>query len=103
MVKKYFNYRANESKRTRSVCRVQPIMHFVKALLFDWRKKAAIKKAQNDAKLYGKKFLVLVFNGKPVVVSMQGIKQLIRQHRFSKDFTPEKACKCAIYIAYPKR
>lgn len=79
------------------------VKKYFQALLFDWRKKRAIKKAQDDAKLYGKKFLVLVFNGKPVVVSMQGIKQMIRRHRFSKDFTPEKACKCAIYIAYPKR
>ena len=79
------------------------VIKYFKALLFDWRKKRAIKKAQNDAKLYGKKFLVLVFKGKPVVVSMQGIKQMIRQHRFSKNFTPETACKCAIYIAYPKQ
>ena len=79
------------------------VKKYFKALLFDWRKKRAIKKAKSDAAQYGKKFLVLVFNGKPVVVSMQDIKQMIRQHRFSKDFTPETACKCAIYIAYPKR
>lgn len=79
------------------------VIKYFKALLFDWRKKRAIKKAQNDAQLYGKKFLVLTFKGKPVVVSMQGIKQMIRQHRFSKNFTPETACKCAIYVAYPKR
>ena len=79
------------------------VKKYFKALLFDWRKKRAIKKAQNDAELQRKKFLVLVFNGKPVVVSMQGIKRMIRQHRFSKDFTAETACKCAIYIAYPKR
>ena len=79
------------------------VKKYFKALLFDWRKKRAIKKAQNEATLFGKKFLVLVFNGKPVVVSMQGIKKLIRQRRFSKDFTPETACECAIYIAYPKR
>ncbi len=35
---------------------------FFKALLFDFRKKRAIRKAQADADLYGKKFLVLVFN-----------------------------------------
>lgn len=79
------------------------VKKYFKALLFDWRKKRAIKKAKSNAALYGKKFLVLVFNGEPVVVSMQGIKQMIRQHRFSKDFTAETACKCAIYIAYPKR
>lgn len=79
------------------------VKKYFKALLFDWRKKRAIKKAQNDAELHRKKFLVLVFNGKPVVVSMQGIKKMIRQHSFSKDFTAETACKLAIYIAYPKR
>ena len=79
------------------------VIKYFKALLFDWRKKRAIKKAKKDANLYGKKFLVLVFKGKPVVVSMQGIKQMIRAKRFSKEFTPETACKCAIYIAYPKK
>lgn len=78
------------------------VRKFFKALVFDWRKKRAIRKAQNDAQLYRKKFLVLVFKGKPTVVSMQGLKQMIRQHRFSKDFTAEKAHKLAIYIAMPK-
>lgn len=79
------------------------VKKYFKALLFDWRKKRAIKKARNDAELYGKKFLVLIFRGKPVVVSMQGIKKMIRQHRFSKEFTAETAHKRAIYIVYPKR
>ena len=72
------------------------------ALLFDFRKKRAIRKAQAEADLYGRKFLVLVFNKKPVVVSKQGIKALIRRHRFSKGFTPEKAEQLAIYVANPK-
>lgn len=59
------------------------------------------EKAASDAALYGKKFLVVVFGGKPVVVSMQGIKKLIRQHRFAKGFTAEKAEKCALYVAIP--
>lgn len=79
------------------------VKKYFKALVFDWRLKRARRKAQKDANLYGKKFLVLVFGGMPVAVSMQGIKKLIRQHRFSKDFTAEKAVKCALFIAYPKR
>lgn len=75
---------------------------FFKALLFDYRKRRAIRKAQADANLYGRKFLVLVFNKKPVVVSKQGIKSMIRRHRFLKGFTPEKAEQSAIYVAYPK-
>lgn len=79
------------------------VRKYFKALVFDWRLKRAKRKAQKDADLYGKKFLVLVFAGKPVVVSMQGIKTLIRQRRFSKNFTAERAVKCALFIAYPKR
>lgn len=102
MVKKYFNYRGSERKHARDVSRAHPIMRYAKALVFDWRLKRAKKKAANGAALYRKKFLVVVFDGKPVVVSMQGIKKLIRQHRFSKDFTAEKAMKCALFVAYPK-
>ena len=32
---------------------------------------------------------------------MQGIKKLIRQHRFAKGFTAEKAEKYALYVAIP--
>lgn len=71
------------------------------AYLFEWRRKRAIKKAQREANLQRRKYLVLVENGKPVVVSMQGIKKMIRQHRFTKGFTADTACKIAIYIAYP--
>ena len=78
------------------------VKKYFKALVFEWRLKRAKKKAQHDAALYGKKFLVVVFGGKPVVVSMQGIKTLIRQHRFAKSFTAEEAKKCALFIAYPK-
>lgn len=75
---------------------------YTRALLFDWRKKRAIKKAQNDANTLRRKFLVLVMDGNPVVVSMQGIKKLIRCHRFAKGFTAEKARQIAIYEANPQ-
>lgn len=78
------------------------VKKYFQALVFDWRLARAKRKAQHDATLYGKKFLVLVFDGKPVVVSMQGIKNLIRQHRFAKSFTAEKAVKCALFVAHPK-
>ncbi|GAY27563.1 hypothetical protein PvtlMGM1_0863, partial [Prevotella sp. MGM1] len=47
------------------------------------------------------KFLVLVYQGRPVCVSMQGVKQLIRQKRFP-GLTAEKARQIAIYEATPK-
>lgn len=77
------------------------IIDYLRACLFEWRMKKAIKKARKSAELYRKKFLVLVHNGRPVCVSMQGIRQLIRQHRFAPGFTAEKARKIAIFEAVP--
>lgn len=77
------------------------IIDYFRACLFDWRKKRAIKQARKSAELYRKKFLVLVHNGRPVCVSMQGIRKLIKQHRFAPGFTAEKACQIAIYEARP--
>lgn len=77
------------------------IIDYIRACVFDWRKKKAIKQAKKSAELYRKKYLVLVHNGRPVCVSMQGIKQLIRQHRFAPGFTAEKARQIAIYEVVP--
>lgn len=78
------------------------IKKLVRATVFEWRRKRAIKKAQKDANLLRRCFLVLVQNGKPVVVSMQGVKKLIRCHRFAKGFTAEKAREIALYVADPQ-
>ena len=80
---------------------VERLKKAFKKAIFDWRLRRAIRKAKRDAALYGKKFLVLAWGGKPVVVSMQGIKSLIRKRRFTKDFTAEKTEELALYIAYP--
>ena len=78
------------------------IKKLVRATVFEWRRKRAIKKAQKDANLLRRRFLVLVQNGKPVVVSMQGVKKLIRCHRFAKGFTAEKAREIALYVTDPQ-
>ncbi len=76
------------------------IIDYLRALLFDRRKKHAIREARRSADLYRKKFLVLVYQGRPVCVSMQGLKKLIRQKRFP-GLTAEKARQIAIYEANP--
>ena len=78
------------------------IQKLVRASVFEWRRQRAIKKAQRDANQLRRKFLVLVMDGKPVVVSMQGIKDLIRRRRFVKGFTAEKARKIALFEANPQ-
>ena len=61
------------------------IAEYFRALLFDWRKNRAIRQARRSADLHRKKFLVLVWQGRPVCVSMQGVKKLIR---------PRPLCSC---------
>ena len=77
------------------------IIDYFRALIFDWRKNRAIKQAQHSADLHRKKFLVLVYQGRPVCISMQGVKKLIRQKRFH-GLTAEKARQIAIYEANPR-
>ena len=74
----------------------------IRVWLFHWRLKRAIKKAEWSAQTYRRKYLVIVHDKKPVVVSMQGIRQLIRTTRFAKGFTPERARQLAVYEAIPK-
>ena len=80
---------------------MQRISDFFRAILFDWRKKRAIRQARRSADLYRKKFLVLVWQGRPVCVSMQGVKKLIRQKKFS-ELTAEKAREIALFEASPR-
>ena len=77
------------------------ISDFFRAILFDWRKKRAIRQARHSADLYRKKFLVLVWQGRPVCVSMQGVKKLIRQKKFP-GLTAEKAREIALFEASPR-
>lgn len=77
------------------------ILDYFRALVFDWRKNRAISEARRSAELHRKKFLVLVHQGRPVCVSMQGVKKLIRQKRLP-GLTAEKAREIAIFEASPR-
>ena len=77
------------------------IAEYFRALIFDWRKKRAIRQARRSADLHRKKFLVLVWQGRPVCVSMQGVKKLIRQKKFP-GLTAEKAREIALFEASPR-
>ncbi len=77
------------------------IAEYFRALLFDWHKNRAIRQARRSADLYRKKYLVLVHQGHPVCVSMQGVKKLIRQKRLP-GLSAEKAREIAIFEASPR-
>lgn len=73
------------------------MVKFFNRLMLYTRCKLAIKRADKQAVITGRKQLVLMYDGKPLVVSKQHLKKLIRQGAFAKRFTPEKAEALAIY------
>lgn len=77
------------------------ISDYFRALIFDWRKRRAIRQARHSADLYRKKFLVLTLHGRPVCVSMQAVKRLIAQKRLP-GLTADKARQIAIFEASPR-
>lgn len=79
---------------------IQDIKKIFDRWLFDWRKERAIKKAERMCEQQRRKFLVLVYRGKPVVFSMQQIKLLIRQKKLRG--TPELYRDIALCTVYPK-
>ena len=74
------------------------VSKLIKSFIFDYRKAKAIRKANRKAALDGRRYLVLMYRGKPDVISMQSLKTLIRKGRFAKGFTAEKARQIAIYV-----
>lgn len=74
------------------------VKKLIKTFIFDFRKAVAIRKAKRNAALDGKRYLVLMYRGKPDVISMQNLKLLIKRGKFAKGFTAEKAREIAIYV-----
>ena len=70
----------------------------IKRLLFAWRFKRAVRKADNMHRLQRMKFLVILLNGKLQVVAKQDCRRLIRQHYFKMGTRIEDIEKRALYI-----
>lgn len=79
---------------------MEKIIVFFKNWLFDWRKERAIKKAERMCEQQRRKFLVLVYKGKPTVFSMQQIKHLIRTKKLKG--TPDLYRDIALATVNPK-
>ncbi len=79
---------------------IQNIKKRIDKWLFNWRKERAIKQAERMCQEQRRKFLVLVYRGKPTVVSMKQIKFWIstKQVNKSADYFREMA----LYTAMPK-
>lgn len=73
----------------------------IRDIIFAWRYKHAVRKAQRLANLFGLKYYVVYLNGGLKVVPKQTIKQLIHQHRFRRGVRIQDIEKRALFIAAP--
>lgn len=73
------------------------IRAFFRAVVFDFRLSHCRREAERLRALSGKKHLVIVLNRRPVVISKQNIKNLIRDGFYRKGVTAADIEARAIY------
>lgn len=79
------------------------MIRLIKDIVFAWKFKRAVKKADKLSRLFGMKYFVISLNGGLKVVPKQTIRELVRTHRFRKGVTVADIEKRALYIADGRR
>ncbi len=74
------------------------MVKFFKALVFDFRLRHCRREANRRRALSGQKQLVITLNRRPMVVSKQHIKSLVREGMYRKGITAADIEKAAIYV-----
>ena len=79
------------------------MIRLIKDIVFAWKFKRAVKKADKLSRLFGMKYLVIYLNGGLKVVPKQTVRELVRTRRFRKGVTVADIEKSALYIADGRR
>lgn len=79
------------------------MVQLIKRIIFAWRYKRAVKKANKLSRLFGMKYFVISLNGGLKVVPKQTVRELVARHRFRKGVTVADIEKRALYIANGRR
>lgn len=79
------------------------MIELLKKMVFAWRFKRAVRKANKLSRLFGMKYLVISLNGGLKVVPKQTIRELVARHRFRKGVTVADIEKRALHIADGRR
>lgn len=74
------------------------MVKFFKALIFDFRLRHCRREADRRRALSGQKQLVITLNRRPIVVSKQHIRRLVREGMYKKGVTAADIEKAAIYV-----
>ncbi len=73
----------------------------IKDLIFAWRYKRAVRRAVEAQRLTGRKQFVILYGGKPVVVSKKKLSQLVATHSFKKGVKIQDIERRALFITSP--
>lgn len=79
------------------------MIRLIKDIVFAWKFKRAVKKADKLSRLFGMKYFVISMNGALKVVPKQTVRELVRTHRFRKGVTVADIEKRALYITDGRR
>lgn len=70
----------------------------IKRYIFAWRYRRAVRKARKLAELFGMRYYVLAYRGRPVIIPKQTVKELIKRRRFRPGTTVADIEKTALFI-----
>lgn len=79
------------------------MIQLIKDIVFAWKFKRAVRRADKLSRLSGMKFFVISLNGGLKVVPKQTIRKLVRTRRFRKGVTVADIEKRALYITNGRR
>lgn len=74
------------------------MIKLIKDIIFAWKFKRAVKKANKLSRLFGMKYLVIFLNGRLKIVPKQTVRELVRTHRFRKGVTVADIERRALYV-----
>ncbi len=74
----------------------------IKKRIFNYRFKKSVEKAKEAAAATGRKHMVILFKGRPVVITKQRINHLVRTRRFAKGVSTADIERQALYVTSPK-
>lgn len=74
------------------------MIRLIKDIVFAWKFKRAVKKADKQSRLFGMRYFVISLNGGLKVVPKQTVRELVRKRRFRKGVTVADIEKRALYV-----
>lgn len=76
------------------------MIKIIKELIWGWRYRRAVRKANRLSKLLGLKYFVICMNGSLKVVPKRTIRELVAKRHFRKGVKVAAIERCALYVTH---